>query len=37
MLRISKFLGHTNTKITEERYAKLHPEFLSDAAEALDF
>jgi integrase len=37
MFRISKFLGHTNTKITEERYAKLHPDFLSDAAEALDF
>jgi integrase len=37
MFRISKFLGHTNSKITEERYAKLHPDFLSDAAEALDF
>ncbi len=37
MFRISKFLGHTNTKITEERYAKLHPDFLSDAADALDF
>lgn len=37
MFRISKFLGHTNTKITEERYAKLHPDFLADAADALDF
>jgi integrase len=37
MFRISKFMGHTNTKITEERYAKLHPDFLSDAADALDF
>lgn len=37
MFRISKFLGHSNTKVTEERYAKLHPDFLSDAAEALDF
>lgn len=37
IFRISKFLGHTNTKITEERYAKLRPDFLKDAAEALDF
>lgn len=37
MFRISKFLGHTNSKITEERYAKLHPNFLADAADALDF
>lgn len=37
MFRISKFLGHSNSKVTEERYAKLHPDFLSDAADALDF
>ncbi len=37
MFKISKFLGHTNTKITEERYAKIHPDYMRDAAEALDF
>jgi integrase len=37
MFKISKFLGHTNTKITEERYAKIHPDFMRDAADALDF
>lgn len=37
MFRISRFLGHSDTKVTERRYAKLHPDFLSDAAEALDF
>lgn len=37
MFRISRFLGHSDTKITERKYAKLHPDFLSDAADALDF
>jgi integrase len=37
MFRISRFLGHSDTKVTERRYAKLHPDFLADAAEALDF
>jgi integrase len=37
MFRISRYLGHSDTKVTERRYAKLHPDFLSDAAEALDF
>lgn len=37
MFKISKFLGHTNTKITEERYAKIHPDYMKDAADALDF
>lgn len=37
MFRISRFLGHSDTKVTERRYAKLHPSFLQDAAEALDF
>lgn len=37
MFRISRFLGHSDTKVTERRYAKLHPDFLSDAADALDF
>lgn len=37
MFRISRFLGHSDTKVTERRYAKLHPSFLADAAEALDF
>jgi integrase len=37
MFRISRYLGHSDTKVTERRYAKLHPDFLADAAEALDF
>lgn len=37
MFRISRFMGHSDTKVTERRYAKLHPDFLSDAADALDF
>lgn len=37
MFRISRFLGHSDTKVTERRYAKLHPDFLADAADALDF
>lgn len=37
MFRISRYLGHSDTKVTERRYAKLHPDFLSDAADALDF
>lgn len=37
MFRISKFLGHTDTKITERRYAHIHPDFLKDATDALEF
>lgn len=37
MFRISRFLGHSDTKVTERRYAKLHPDFLTDAAEALEW
>lgn len=37
MFRISRYLGHSDTKVTERRYAKLHPDFLTDAADALDF
>jgi integrase len=37
MFRISRFLGHTDTKVTERRYAKLHPDYLRDASDALDF
>lgn len=37
MFRISRFLGHSDTKVTERRYAKLHPDFLRDASDALDF
>jgi integrase len=37
MFRISRYLGHSDTKVTERRYAKLHPDFLADAADALDF
>lgn len=37
MFRISRYLGHSDTKVTERRYAKLHPDYLADAAKALDF
>jgi integrase len=37
MFRISKFLGHTDTKITERRYAHIHPDYMKDAVDVLDF
>lgn len=37
MFKISRYLGHSDTKVTERRYAKLHPKFLADAADSLDF
>ena len=33
---VSGMLGHTNTRITEEVYAKRRPEFLAEAARTLD-
>lgn len=33
---ISEYLGHTSTAITEKVYAKFHPDYLEEAAEALE-
>lgn len=35
MFEISKFLGHSDTRVTERRYAHLSPEYLRTAAKAL--
>lgn len=37
MFEISRYLGHSDTRVTERRYAKLSPDFLRTAAKALDF
>ena len=37
MSRISQFLGHSNTSVTERVYARYAPDHLRDAAEALNF
>lgn len=37
MFEISKYLGHSDTRVTERRYAKLSPDYLRSAANALDF
>lgn len=37
MSQIAKFLGHTDSRITERVYAKFSPEFLAGAAEALTY
>jgi integrase len=37
MARISQFMGHSNTATTERVYARLAPDHMSDAADALDF
>lgn len=37
MSRISQFLGHSNTAVTERVYARFAPDHLSDAAAALNF
>lgn len=37
MLDISKYLGHSDMSVTLKRYAKVHPDFLKDASEALDW
>jgi integrase len=37
MPEISQFLGHANTRITEEVYARFSPNYLRDAASALEY
>ncbi|MNT79660.1 site-specific tyrosine recombinase XerC [compost metagenome] len=37
MLDISKYLGHSDMSVTMRRYAKVHPDFLKEASEALDW
>lgn len=37
MLDISKYLGHSDMSVTIKRYAKVHPDFLKGASEALDW
>ena len=37
MQKISQFLGHTSTRVTEKTYARYSPSFMKDAAAALEF
>lgn len=37
MQKISQFLGHTTTRVTERAYARYSPSFMKDAAAALEF
>jgi hypothetical protein len=37
MQKISQFLGHTSTRVTERTYARHSPSFMRDAAAALNF
>ena len=37
MARIAEFLGHADPKMTAKVYAKFTPDFLREAAEALEF
>lgn len=37
MFEISKVLGHTDTRITERRYAKLSPDYLRASVDVLDW
>jgi integrase len=37
MQKISQFLGHTSTWVTERTYARYSPSFMKDAAAALEF
>jgi integrase len=37
MSEISQFLGHTNTKVTEQVYARYSPDYLRKAASALEW
>jgi integrase len=37
MQKISQYLGHTSTRVTESVYARYSPSFMKDAAEALDW
>lgn len=36
MAEIAQYLGHTSSKITERVYARFHPDYLGDAAAAVD-
>lgn len=36
MAKISQFLGHTSTKVTERTYARFQPDHMQDAAKALE-
>lgn len=37
MFDISKYLGHSDMSVTVKRYAKVHPDYLREASEALDW
>ena len=37
MARISQFMGHSSTSVTERVYARFSPDHLQDAADVLDF
>ena len=37
MQKISQFLGHTSSRVTERTYARYSPSFMKDAAAALEF
>jgi integrase len=37
MQKISQFLGHSTTRVTERTYARYSPSFMKDAAAALEF
>lgn len=37
MQKISQYLGHTSTRVTESIYARYSPSFMKDAAAALEF
>lgn len=37
MSKISQYMGHTTTKVTEETYARYSPSYMKDAASALEW
>ena len=37
MFEISRYMGHSETRVTERRYAKLHPDYLKEASTTLDW
>ena len=37
MQKIAQFLGHTSTRVTERTYARYSPNFMKDAAAALNW
>lgn len=37
MSKISQYLGHTTTRVTEQTYARYSPNYMKDAADALDW